>query len=282
MSERAGEKGELKAPTVLVTNSGVGGLSVVRAIRAALPGVRIIYLADNAAFPYGKLSRDVLTGRLTGLATRLVADYDCDAMVVACNTASTVVLDALRKVLKVPVVGTVPAIKTAGAVSNTRVIGLLATEATVNGPYIEDLIAKFASDCEVVKIGSPDLAAMAEAFARGHAPDHARLKTILVPFFGRHTDPVDAVVLGCTHYPLIVDDLRAVSPRDVKWLDPSPAIAERLKTVLGDKHNISEPSSGADRALFTAPDTDLDAVRAFFDKFGFSDLSVLPAQELSP
>ena len=270
----------VEAPTVLVTDSGVGGLSVVRAIRAALPGVRLIYLADNAGFPYGKLAPDALIERLVAFAARLVQECSCDAMVVACNTASTVVLDALREVLTIPVVGTVPAIKTAGEVSQSRVIGLLATEATVSGPYIQNLIEKFASDCEVVKVGSPDLAQIAEAFARGHAPDHARLKTILAPFFGRHTDPVDAVVLGCTHYPLIVDDLRAVGPEGVRWLDPSSAIAERLKTVLGDKHQPHIHAKGKDRALFTDPSTNLDELRAFFGKFGFEDLAILRAEEI--
>jgi glutamate racemase len=251
----------------------------VRAIRAALPGVRLIYLADNGGFPYGKLAPNVLIGRLVGFATRLVPDYACDALVVACNTASTVVLDALRKVLTVPVVGTVPAIKPAGAVSKSRVIGLLATEATVSGPYIQDLIEKFASDCEVVKVGSPDLAQMAEAFARGQAPDHARLKTILAPFFGSHTAPVDAVVLGCTHYPLIVDDLRAVGPEGVRWLDPSAAIADRLRTVLGDKHQPHIRAKEKDRAFFTDPSTNLDELRAFFAQFGFEDLAILRAEE---
>jgi glutamate racemase len=265
-------------PTVLVTDSGVGGLSVVRAIRAALPGVRIIYLADNAAFPYGKLASAVLVERLTRLAARMAADYGCDAMVVACNTASTVALDALREVLTIPVVGTVPAIKTAGAVSKTRVIGLLATEATVSGPYIQDLIAKFAADCEVVKIGSPDLAAIAEAYARGIPPDQTRLKAMLAPFFGPEAPAVDAVVLGCTHYPLLVDQLRAAGPDGVQWLDPSAAIADRLKTVLDDKHREHAAGSG-DGALFTDPATDVEAVRAFYAKFGFSDLRCLETRE---
>ena len=268
---------ERAGPTVLVTDSGVGGLSVVRAIRAALPGVRIIYLADNAAFPYGKLAPSILVERLTELAKRLVADYRCDAMVVACNTASTVALEALRKVLSIPVVGTVPAIKTAGAISKTRVIGLLATEATVSGPYIHDLITKFASDCEVVKIGSPDLAAIAEAYARGTTPDPARLKKILEPFFDTHAPKVDAVVLGCTHYPLLVDQLRAAGRAGVQWLDPSAAIADRLKTVLGDKH-LSASAAG-DKALFTDPATEFEAVRAFYARFGFTDLAGLTTRE---
>ena len=279
MNERIGKSDRDEAPTVLVTDSGVGGLSVVRAIRSALPGVRLIYLADNGGFPYGRLAPDVLIERLVGFATRLVGEYACDAVVVACNTASTVVLDALRRELTVPVVGTVPAIKTAGAVSSNRIIGLLATEATVSGPYIQNLIEKFASDCEIVKIGSPDLAQIAEDFARGHQPDHARLRTILAPFFGRHTAPVDTVVLGCTHYPLIVDDLRAVGPEGVHWLDPSAAIAERLKTVLGDKHKPHIPVPGNDRALFTDPSTNPDDLRAFFGKFGFNDLAILCAKE---
>lgn len=260
---------------ILVIDSGIGGLSVVDAVRAHLPHVRIVYLADNAGFPFGNMGREALKSRLQRLVLSLKERYRCDALVVACNTASTVALDALRGALDIPVIGTVPAIKTAGEVSRTRAIGLLATPATAHGPYIDDLIARFASNCKVVRIGARDLAAKAEAFARGEPPDPFYLSQLMAPFFGPDAPPVDTVVLGCTHYPLLIDHLRAAAPPFVQWLDPAHAIARRLKHVL----ETAEPKDQArraalrdDLALFTDPATDLDALRPFLAKYGFSDL----------
>lgn len=235
----------------LVIDSGVGGLSVVRAIRAAMPGLAIVYIADNAWFPYGKRSEQELTERLVDLLNISLEAYACEAVVVACNTASTVVLDALRARFKQPIVGVVPPIKTAGEVSKSRVIGLLATEATVLRPYVKNLVDHFAADCRLVSIGSARLAEMAEEKLRGDDVDAAALREILQPFFGEGAPPVDTVVLGCTHYPLLLEELQAVSPSGVRWLDSSPAIARRLAQVLGEQPKGEQRLS--DHVLFTGP-----------------------------
>jgi glutamate racemase len=234
----------------LVIDSGVGGLSVARAIRAAMPDLAIVYIADNAWFPYGQRSEQALTARLIELVEHALEAYPCEAVVVACNTASTVVLDALRARFAQPIVGVVPPIKTAGEVSRSRVIGLLATEATVLRPYVKNLAAQFAADCELVSVGSPRLAEMAEEKVRGEGVDLDALREILQPFFGEGAPPVDTVVLGCTHYPLLLDELQAVSPPGVRWLDSSPAIARRLAQVLVEQAEAAHKL--ADHVLFTA------------------------------
>ncbi|HKO88521.1 MAG TPA: glutamate racemase [Burkholderiales bacterium] len=234
----------------LVIDSGVGGLSVVGAIRATMPDLAIIYIADNAWFPYGKRSEAELTARLIELVESALEAFACEAVVVACNTASTVVLDALRARFTLPVVGVVPPIKTAGEVSKSRVIGLLATEATVLRPYVKNLVEQFAVDCRLISIGSARLAEMAEEKLRGEVVDRAALRDILQPFFGEGAPPVDTVVLGCTHYPLLLDELQSVSPEGVRWLDSSPAIARRLAQVLAEQPKPAHRL--ADHVLFTA------------------------------
>lgn len=247
---------------VLVIDSGVGGLSVVQAIRAALPALRLVYLADNAWFPYGTRPVAALVEHVVTLVEQALRRAPCDALVVACNTASTVALDALRARLTLPVVGVVPPIKTAGTVSRSRVVGLLATEATVTRPYVRRLEADFAPDCRIVALGSSRLAEMAEAKLRGVPVDRDELRALLAPFFGADAPPIDTVVLGCTHYPLLLDELVAVSPPEVRWLDASPAIARRLVQVLAARAPHA-PADESEAVYFTAPPTAAETLTAF-------------------
>lgn len=248
---------------VLVIDSGVGGLSVARAIRTALPELAMIYVADNAWFPYGRRAPGELSRRLVELVEECLEAYPCHAVVVACNTASTVVLEALRARFTLPIVGVVPPIKTAGEVSRSRVVGLLATEATVTRPYVQVLQEQFAADCDLIPLGLSRLAEMAEEKLRGKAVDREELRTLLAPFFGEGAPPIDTVVLGCTHYPLLLEELQAVSPPQVQWLDSSPAIARRLTQVLAEAPR--EERSLADHVLFTAPADSNEALRGYLE-----------------
>lgn len=236
---------------VLVIDSGIGGLTIVQALRRRLPQLSVVYLADNAGFPYGNLSPAALSARLTAYVEHYCAAYACSAVVLACNTASTVALAAVRERVAVPVVGVVPAIKPAALLSRSRVIGLLATPVTVCSPYVDDLIKQFAADCTVVRVGPPDLAALVEARYQGEELDWERLRAIVAPLFGPDAPPVDTVVLGCTHYPLLLEELQLVAPPGVRWLEPGPAVARRLEQVL---RGAARPTVGVDDvALFTAP-----------------------------
>ena len=148
---------------ILFFDSGVGGLSVLEPTRALLPNAPIVYAADSAGFPYGKKSDAELATRVPALLGRLVERFHPRLAVIACNTASTIALEHARSALDLPIVGTVPAIKPAAETSRTRVLGVLGTEATVRQPYVDDLAAKFASDCTIIRHGSPELVELAEA-----------------------------------------------------------------------------------------------------------------------
>lgn len=217
----------------MVFDSGVGGLSVCESILSLCPNVRIIYVADNASFPYGTKSEDDLRERITSVISAQSACYQPDMLVVACNTASTLVLSDLRSLLSIPVVGVVPAIKPAAEATKTGVIGLLATSATVQRHYTNQLVADFASHCHVVRVGSSRLVEMAEQYLRGHEIDEAELGHILSDFFSETlAQPVDKIVLGCTHFPLLKIPLSRCASSHIEWVDSGAAIAKRVKGLF--------------------------------------------------
>lgn len=237
-------------PRVLLFDSGIGGLSIAGAIRSRLPHADLVYAGDNAGFPYGDLPEPEVVARCVTLVERVLASWRCELVVVACNTASTVVLPALRSRLDIPVVGVVPAIKPAAALSRNRRLGVLATPATVDRPYLASLIDEYASDCTVLRLGSSELVRLAEAgMAQGQA-DEQRVRSVLEPLMGG--DP-DTVVLGCTHFPLIRESLARVMPGVTYWVDSGDAIARRVAQLL-EQGGVegSGTGTGASHFLFTA------------------------------
>ena len=217
---------------VLIFDSGVGGLSVYQEIRNVLPGVHYIYLFDNARFPYGELSADELIQRCCDLISGVVARHAIDLVVIACNTASTQALPPLRALLSVPVVGVVPAIKPAARLTKNGCIGLLATPATVSRPYTDKLIHEFAAHHQVLRCGSTELVVQAERKLAGHLVDQPLIDAILAPW--RQADAVpDTLVLGCTHFPLLKEEI-LISMPEVTLVDSGSAVARRVQSVLGD------------------------------------------------
>jgi glutamate racemase len=218
---------------ILVFDSGIGGLSVLRAVRALLPKCRCVYVADDAAFPYGDWEEGALRDHIVALMGRLIPEHRPAAVVIACNTASTLVLPPLREGFSVPFVGTVPAIKPAAEQTRTGLVAVLATPGTMKRDYTRELIRSFAKNCHVRLVGAPELAPLAEARMRGEPVDRARIAEQIADCFveieGRRTD---IVVLACTHYPFLVELLEELAPWPVTWLDPAPAIARRLATIL--------------------------------------------------
>lgn len=218
---------------VLVFDSGMGGLTVAREIEAMAPGLSVDYAADTGFFPYGDKSDEALRARLPEIAAALVKTARPDVFVIACNTASTLALDEVRARLDIPVVGTVPAIKPAAAASQTGVIGLLATPGTIRRAYTARLIEEFASHVTVILHGSVELVRLAEAFAAGEAFDPAGFETAQAPIFSaKNGDEVDTIVLACTHFPLVRDQLAAAAPRPVTYIDSGAAIARQTLRVL--------------------------------------------------
>ncbi len=265
----------------LVFDSGVGGLSVLDAIIDAGAALDLDYAADNAWLPYGAKSDAALRDRVPKLIAELVREWAPDAVVIACNTASTIALDAVRAAVSVPVVGVVPPIKPAAALTRTGVIGVLATPATVARPYTDDLIARFAADKQVIRFGSTALVAAAEAKLAGRELDPAAIREAIEGLFAAPGgDRLDVVALACTHFPLLVSELAAAAPRPVAWLDSGAAIAARLLSVLA-----LEAGSGASRlrrAGFTGEGT---SVWEAFTARGFSTRATIggaPAFVVAP
>lgn len=236
--------------TILVFDSGVGGFTVFREVKAARPDARYIYIADDAFFPYGGQPEDALIARVVSVIGKAIEDYAPDLIVIACNTASTIALSELRARFTVPFVGTVPAIKPACAQSKSKRIAVLGTQATVNREYTRTLIREFATGCDVILVGSPRLAGYAEAELAGAPVADPEIAAEIAPCFvdadGRRTD---TVVLACTHYPLLTARFRAVAPWPVDWLDPAPAIARRVSDLLRDRPPAGEAAPPAQIVL---------------------------------
>lgn len=272
--EEDGLSGELRG-RVLVVDSGVGGLTVAKEISRRMPAVEMIYMCDNAQFPYGTMSVSRLTERVARLCLTAIASADLDVIVLACNTASTVSLDRLRALSALPVVGVVPAIKPAAARTQTRSIGVLATSGTVQRAYLRDLITKFANGCAVLPIGSDRLVEIAEQKLRGVPVELTDIAAIVEPFFSEEVRPrIDTVVLGCTHFALLRKELAELSAGDICWLDSGAAIATRVQTLLqsrvgGRKAPLAAPAS---RVIFTAPAS--ASYQDAFRPFGFVDAEV--------
>jgi glutamate racemase len=260
------------AQPLLVFDSGVGGLSVLAEIRKLLPTAPIVYAADSAGFPYGTRSPAEIAARVPALLGRLAERYEPAALVIACNTASTIALDGVRAALDLPVVGTVPAIKPAAARSKTRTIGVLGTDATIVQPYVDRLAAEFAADCIVIRHGSAELVDLAEAKLRGEAAGAAAYARILDGLLGRPGgERIDTIVLACTHFPLVEAELAAAAARAIAFVDGNEGIARRAAWLLRDHVWPATPCESV--AVFTGGGA--EAYRVGLAGFGLTRIETL-------
>jgi glutamate racemase len=249
-----------RPPTVLVFDSGVGGLTVFREVKAARPDARYVYLADDAGFPYGNQPEDKLIARIASVIGKAIAQHAPDLIVIACNTASVIALADLRARFAVPFVGTVPAIKPACAQSKTKRIAVLGTLATVGREYTRALIREFAAGCK--------LATYAERELGGEPAADVEIAAEILPcFLDEEGDRTDTVVLACTHYPLLLARFRRVAPWPVEWLDPAPAIARRVADLLRDRPPSA--ATGTQAIEFTSGRTPPPALATMLATFGF-------------
>ena len=258
---------------VLVFDSGMGGLSVVRALRDVLPEADLVYGADTAAFPYGDWDEADLVERICEVIAALVERTRPQVAVIACNTASTIALEDLRDRFSIPFVGTVPAIKPAAERTRSGVIGVLATPGTVSREYTRALIDTYAYHCRVVLHGCEGLARLAENKLRGEDVARDLVRNEILPVFverdGRRTD---VVVLGCTHYPLLVDEIGEAAPWACTLIDPSDAIARRVRDVL--PNGLSEDPAAHPGVALVTDAAGLAGAQAF-SRFGFAQTQVL-------
>ncbi len=266
------------APTILVFDSGFGGLTVFREIVKLRPDAEYVYVADDAAFPYGAWREDALVARVLAVFERMVAEFRPDLAVIACNTASTLVLPPLRARYPFPFVGTVPAIKPAAEASRSRLVSVLATPATVKRDYTRDLVAQFAGGCKVTLVGAPRLASLAEAALRSEPINDAEIAAEISPAFveaedGRRTDHV---VLACTHYPLLSEDIARLAPWPVTLVDPASAIARRVVALLGPATSTHRGRDAA--AVFTGTVPNGEGDRAALMRLGIGCLLAMPIE----
>ena len=254
---------------ILFLDSGIGGLSVLAAVRTQLPAALMVYCADSAGFPYGTKTEAEVSARVAGLLGRLTERLRPSIVVIACNTASTIALGFVRPVLAVPVVGTVPAIKPAAERSITRVIGVLGTEATVRQPYVDDLSAKFAADCLVLRHGASALVEAAEAKLRGESPDPCIFRDAIAGLLDqRGGDRLDTIVLACTHFPLVATELAAACPRPIGFVDGAAGIARRTAHLLGPSPFAAGAQGGY--AIFTGGTASLAPLLPALKGFGIT------------
>ncbi len=259
------------AKPVVIFDSGVGGLSIYREIKQVLPCVPVVYCSDMVGFPYGPKPESEVIERTSCCLNALAVQFDPSLAVIACNTASTISLPRVRGELGFPVVGVVPAIKTASEYSKNRCIGLLATPGTIARSYTDQLIDDFAADCQVIRVGSSELVQMAEQYLRGESLCDARLRDILAPFLNAKPRP-DAVVLGCTHFPLVREALERIAP-DIHWIDSGSAIARRVISLLAGHDDQPAQTAGQDHFVHTGKDGLADSLA--LERMGFARISSL-------
>ena len=265
-------------PRVLVFDSGLGGLTVFAQVVKTRPDASFVYVADDVAFPYGALEEDVLVARVVAVMAELIARHAPDLVVIACSTASTLVLGPLRgHYPTLSFVGTVPAIKPAAAASHSRLVSVLATPGTVARDHTRALAREHAGDCEVALVGSARLAAIAEDWMKGRAIDEAEVAREIAPCFvekaGRRTDQI---VLACTHYPLLQDHFARLAPWPVGYIDPAPAIARRVDALLGPASAPVQALPGVQApAYFTSGMAPGGELRQALRRFG---LAVAPSE----
>lgn len=261
------------AAPLLLFDSGVGGLSVLAEVRRLLPAAPVIYAADNAGLPYGEKTEAEIAARVAGLLGRMTERYRPRLVCIACNTASTIALAMVRDVLEVPIVGTVPAIKPAAALTRSGVIGLLGTAATIRQGYVDRLEAEFAADKVLLRHAAPELVSAAEAKLRGEPVDPAVFARATA---GLRNQPrgaeIDTVVLACTHFPLVVEELGAAFGPDVQFVDGAAGIARRIAQLTAGQ---AFARSGPDRALFTRDGPELARLQSALAARGLTACTIL-------
>jgi glutamate racemase len=258
---------------LLFFDSGIGGLSVLQAVQAALPNAPIVYAADYAGLPYGTKSEAEIAARVPALLGRLVERYSPRLVTIACNTACTIALSHVRAALNVPVVGTVPAIKPAAEATRSGVIGLLGTAATIRQPYVDRLQADHAGGMTLLRHAAPELVEAAEAKMRGEAVDPGVYVRAMQGLMGRpEGDRLDVTILGCTHFPLVQDELSAAAP-GMRFVDGAAGIARRISYLTTGQDWPSHAAGGI--FITTGTVADAEPLSAALSSFGIAKIHSL-------
>jgi glutamate racemase len=226
-----------------IFDSGLGGLSVLRAVRAALPDERIVYVADTRYAPYGERDDDFIADRTLAIGNWLVSQ-GAKALIVACNTATAQSIAMAREKLPIPLVGVEPGVKPAALLSQSRVVGVLATAVTLRSARFQSLIDRHAGDCRFILQPGHGLVQAVERCDTSSPELMALLESYLRPMLDAHAD---TLVLGCTHYPFLDNAIRAIAGDRLALIDTSVAIARQTERLL-DLHDLRAAPSAASRA----------------------------------
>ena len=253
---------------VLVFDSGVGGLTILAGLIDEMPSHQYIYYFDNERYPYGELDETEVITRVTAIVLQAHQKHSLDLVVIACNTASTVVLDKLRTMFSFHIVGVVPALKPARKIAK-KGIALIATPATVKRNYVDDLIQLYSSDMAVIKVGSTQLVNMAEEKLQGIDVNISELERILEPVVG----VVDVGVLGCTHFPLIKKELQIAAQDSITFIDSGEAIVRRVSHLLQD---VVITRKMQNVIYSTEPIVTSDTFASVIHRYGFSQINHFP------
>jgi glutamate racemase len=234
-----------------VFDSGVGGLSVLRAIRALLPSQPVLYIADQANVPYGIRQLDEVRGFATAI-TRYLINHGAKLIVVACNTASVAALKSLRSDFPdIPFVGMEPAVKPAAEQTNTSVVGVLATYATFQGEVYASIVERFAQGVTLIQDDCPGLVAEIEKGNLKGPETRKILEYALCPMLQKGAD---TIVLGCTHYPFVIPLIKEIVGSAVRVIDPAPAIARQTQRLLRNQGLLVENQPAAKVRFMTTGD----------------------------
>ena len=259
---------------ILMLDAGVGVLSILDPVRKQLPTAPVVIALDQAGYPYGQQPPEALAARVPALLGRLAEHVGARLIVIACNTASVIALDPVRAALDLPIVGTVPAIKPAAEISKTRVIGVLGTQSTVRQPYVDNLSREFASDCTVIRHGSHELVKLAEAKLRGDPGRREDYAAVLDGLFAQPGgDGIDTVVLACTHFPLVEEELAAAAPHPVRFVDGGAGIARRVAHLTEGQPWPDVPSPG--KAIFVSDGSDIEPLKPALRRYGVEEFELI-------
>lgn len=258
-----------KSKRLLIFDSGVGGLSIYISARKQFPSLEIHYLSDNDAFPYGDKSVGFLTKRVIEILELAMSKISPDILIIGCNTISTLLLDKLRDLISIPIIGVVPAIKTAATISKTKSFALLATNGTIARKYTDDLIERYASNHNVYLLGASDLVSHIESYVNGEKLDHDFIKSKIETIKNK-SDLIDTIVLGCTHFPLIRNHFKNIDPK-IQWVDSTNAITSRVNNIL----NNEELTNVENYTIWSTKHININNLNFFLKESSFNEFNKL-------
>jgi glutamate racemase len=256
-------------------DSGVGGLPYLAHARSLLPDQRFVYVADREHFPYGGRDPEVIVAAISGVTERIIARAHPWLIVVACNTASVVALPELRARFSVPFVGVVPAVKTAAALSRHRRVGILATQRTVEGDYLRQLIREHAAGCTVVSLPSAGLVEFVE-HGLSHAGEEERAERVRKEVARFRDERIDSLVLGCTHFLHLEREFRSLLDQEgITLVDSREGVSRRVAALVGEQSAAGRHETSGDSFHLTGPEAVEPRYAWFAARFGLRMEGVL-------